>query len=248
MKVYLVNLDRHFERLAHMREQLRDVAFERVSAVDGALSPIRAEGLTRFEIACLESHRIAWRLFLQGPDAHACFLEDDIHLQPDFAALVADDSWVPAEAHAVKLDTYLQRVKLGRLRPAPGNRSVAPLYSRHQSGAAYILSRAGARRYLEPAAGPALPSDYLLFPRNPRRLGLILFQLTPAVAIQDHLRLANAGRRGFPTGIGEDRSRRPVGRRIVRECERLIEQAGDLREAIYLRFALRPVETTVRVG
>ena len=39
MKVYVINLDRHPERLAHMREQLSDVGFERVAAVDGASEP-----------------------------------------------------------------------------------------------------------------------------------------------------------------------------------------------------------------
>ncbi len=36
MKIYLINLDRHPERLAHMRKQLNGVAFERISAVDGS--------------------------------------------------------------------------------------------------------------------------------------------------------------------------------------------------------------------
>ncbi len=35
MKVYVINLDRHPDRLAHMRKQLGDIAFERVDAVDG---------------------------------------------------------------------------------------------------------------------------------------------------------------------------------------------------------------------
>ena len=39
MQVYVINLDRDRERLAHMREQLRGVAFTRVPAVDGTTKP-----------------------------------------------------------------------------------------------------------------------------------------------------------------------------------------------------------------
>ena len=78
-----------------------------------------------------------------------------------------------ADAHSVKLDTYLQKVELGERRSAIGERQIARLYSRHQSSAAYILTREGAARYLElTASASSLPADYALFPNHPRRLGL----------------------------------------------------------------------------
>ena len=89
MKIYLINLDRHPDRLAHMRKQLNGVAFERISAVDGSNDPPTTKGLSRFELACLESHKLAWRQFLNGPEGHACFLEDDLHVWPGFAALTS---------------------------------------------------------------------------------------------------------------------------------------------------------------
>ena len=122
MKIYLINLDRHPERLAHMRKQLNGVAFERISAVDGSNDPPTTKGLSRFELACLESHKLAWRQFLQGPEGCACFLEDDLHIWPGFAALTGNDSWMPSDAHSVKLDTYLQKVELGEKRVAIGER------------------------------------------------------------------------------------------------------------------------------
>ena len=82
MKIYLINLDRHADRLAHMRAQLSGIGFERMSAVDGSKNPPTAQGLSRFELACIESHRIAWREFLSGPADEACFLEDDLHIRP----------------------------------------------------------------------------------------------------------------------------------------------------------------------
>ena len=73
MKVYVLNLDRQPERLAHMRAQLSDVPFERIAAIEGANDAPSAKGLTRFELACLASHRAAWRQFLIGPDAITCW-------------------------------------------------------------------------------------------------------------------------------------------------------------------------------
>ncbi len=252
MQVAVINLDRDRDRLEHMREQLAGVPFTRAPAVDGTKTPETSKGLTRFELACLASHRNAWRLFLDTPDAHACFLEDDLHIRPGFAALVEDDAWVPPDAHIVKFDTYLQKVKLGARRTVLGERQVARLYSRHESSAAYVLSRAGAERYLALTARPTLPADYALFPKNARRLGLRIYQLTPAVAIQDHLLPAAEGGRTFATAMNAGGPARPRRRsfldKIVHEGVRLVGQASELRETIYLDMVLKPETTTVPVG
>jgi glycosyl transferase family 25 len=251
MRVYLINLDRHPDRLAHMRQQLRGIVFERIAAVDGDKITQTARTLSRFELACLESHRKVWRLFLESANERACVLEDDLHLWPDFEALIEDESWIPADAHCVKLDTYFQKVKLGERRPALRERQVAQLYTRHQSSAAYVLTRAGAERYLELTASSEAPADYALFPKHPRRLGLKVFQLTPAVAVQDHLLRAEDGGQVFPTAMagGGSQARRSAPlRRLWRETARLGGQAADLKEAIYLEAFLRPETTKVAVG
>jgi glycosyl transferase, family 25 len=253
MKIYLINLDRHPNRLAHMRHQLNEIAFERAPAVDGSNQPPTAKGLSRFELACLESHKVAWRLFLQGPASHACFLEDDLHIWPGFAGLTGSEAWIPADAHSVKLDTYLQAVELGERRAAMGGRELARLYSRHQSSAAYILSREGAARYLELTAGAALPADYSLFPTHPSRMGLRIYQLIPAIAIQDHLLRPDMGGRSFATAMaGPEASASPrrssALEKLGREGVRLASQAVGLGEWTYQKAILRLKTTTVGVG
>ena len=249
MRVFVINLDRHPERLAHMRRQLRGIAFERISAVDGTKSQQTQKGLTRFELACLASHQNGWRQFLNGAEEHACFLEDDLHIRPDFETLIGDEGWIPSDAHSVKLDTYLQRVKLGEARPAPRGREVARLYTRHESSAAYLLSRDGAKRYLELTATPMLPADYSLFPKNPRKLGLRIYQLTPAIAIQDHLLGTEDGGQTIVSAMARSRATRPPKlKKLSRETVRLVEQVADYKEAIYLATFLKPVTTTVALG
>jgi glycosyl transferase, family 25 len=247
MKIYLINLDRHHDRLAHMREQLDGVAFERISAVDGSTRPATIKGLTRFELACLESHRTAWRKFLASAESLACFLEDDVHVQPGFAALLSGTKWPPKDAHAVKLDTYFQKVRLGERRGASGGREIARLYSRHESAAAYILSRDGAGRYLELTESARQPADYAVFPNSPQRLGLSIYQLIPAIAIQDHL--LKDGKR-FATAMtktdGGSASRRSslIGK-LGRESARLASHVSGLGEWAYQKAFLRVETTTV---
>jgi GR25 family glycosyltransferase involved in LPS biosynthesis len=253
MKIYLINLDRDAARLAHMRDQLSGVAFERISAVDGSKLPATTKGLTRFELACLESHKTAWREFLNGPDGYACFLEDDLHIRPGLAALTASGSWVPSDAHSVKLDTYLQKVELGDKRLAIDGREIARLYSRHHSSAAYILTRSGAARYLELTASPSLPADYTLFPNHPSRLGLRIYQLCPAVSIQDHLLEVNHGGQAFATTMAAaDRyaKLRHTSKldKLGRESVRLAGQVAGLMERAYQKAFLRVETTTVDVG
>jgi glycosyl transferase family 25 len=249
MKVYVINLDRDEGRLAHMQRELAGVAFTRAPAVDGTKIPETRKGLTRFELACLASHRDVWRRLLDSADAAACVLEDDIHLEPGFAALVNDAAWVPPDAHSVKIDTYLQRVRLGERRPVPGGRAVAPLFTRHESSAAYVITRAGAERYLALTDPPTLPADYALFPKQARRLGLSIYQLVPAVAIQDHLIAAASGGGAIESAMHRSAEpRRSLAARLRREAARLAEQAVDTQDALYARAVLKAETTTVPVG
>ncbi len=253
MKIYLINLDRDQARLAHMRNQLNGVGFERISAVDGSNDLPTTKGLTRFELACLESHKTAWRQVLDSPEPHACFLEDDLHIWPGFASITGSGAWIPSDAHSVKLDTYLQKVELGDKRVAIDGREVARLYSRHQSSAAYILTREGAARYLELTANASLPADYALFPNHSWRLGLRVYQLCPAIAIQDHLLKEGQGRQAFATAMSAAEGSAMRGRssgfaKLGRESARLAGQVAGLMEWGYQKAFLRLKTTTVGVG
>jgi GR25 family glycosyltransferase involved in LPS biosynthesis len=203
MRAYFINLDREPERRAHMEQALLGLDCERVPAVDGRQRPATEKGLTRFELACLESHRDAWTRFLATPAPFASFLEDDVHLAPEFPAFLSSDDWIPADAHAVKLDTFFQPIMLGAKQPTLKDRELALLFTRHESCAAYILSRRGAEFFLRSTQAPELPVDYIVFPEDPAKADLKLYQLVPAVAIQDSLYLAHYEQGlNFATGIG----------------------------------------------
>ena len=141
MKVYLINLDRHPDRLAHMREQLNGIAFERIAAVDGRTSRRRRKASRASSWPA--SKAIGSPGVNSSPvrTTHACFLEDDLHIWPGFGALIGSEAWIPADAHSIKLDTYLQTVELGDKRAALGGRESPG--SIRATKAARLMSSAG---------------------------------------------------------------------------------------------------------
>ena len=147
----------------------------------------------------------------------------------------------------MKLDTYFQKVRLGERRGASGGREIARLYSRHESAAAYILSRDGARYYLGLTESASQPADYAVFPNSPRRLGLNIYQLVPAIAIQDHL--LKDGKR-FATAMTKTDGGAAAGRsslvgKLGRESARLASHFSSLGEWVYQKAFLRVETTTV---
>jgi glycosyl transferase family 25 len=193
LRVYVINLDRHAQRWARMQALLQGVDLERLAACDGTnfAGPLKRgkfpktfEDLTRFERACFASHALAWDALLASDASHACILEDDVVLSPDFSSFVASSAWIPASCDVVKLETFSKKVAIARHRVPCGNRSLARLYSDHLGAAGYIVSRRGAEKLRGHAARPTIPVDHLLFDVPCPIPGLQVLQLDPALCIQ----------------------------------------------------------------
>jgi glycosyl transferase family 25 len=194
MKIYCINLYRHPLRMERMRRYLQGLPFERIPAVDGktlrgperrdASRPMAADNLTRYELACIQSHRLAWSRFLADGGAYGCVLEDDVVLSPDFPKFVGDTSWIPSRCHLVKVETYCEKIMLSRTVFGAWDRVLTELHSLHRGCAAYILSRSGAEILLAETSKPGPPLDLVIFdPRLHLRHGP-LFQLVPALCVQ----------------------------------------------------------------
>ena len=104
-------------------------------------------------------------------------------------------------------------------------------------------------RYLELTESARQPADYAVFPNSPRRLRLNIYQLVPAVAIQDHL--LKDGKR-FATAMTKTDARAAAGRSSVvgklgREGARLAGQFANLGEWAFQKAFLRVETTTVEL-
>ncbi|MEY4917396.1 MAG: hypothetical protein RL616_1309 [Verrucomicrobiota bacterium] len=239
MKIYCINLDRHAQRMERMKVCLQYLPFERIAAVDGQTFagpdrrdksvPPTAETLTRFERACLASHRLAWTRLLADGDAFACVLEDDLVFSAEFSDFIHDPSWIPAGCNLVKLETFYETVVVSRETVAARNRTLAELRSLHNGSGAYLISRRGAELLLAATATLAQPVDVALFaPENFRPLGPAL-QLIPALCVQaQHV----AGEMAFAelkSSIqpGWMQKKKSVWQRVQKETLRPFQQLAD---------------------
>jgi glycosyl transferase, family 25 len=194
MQIFLINLDRHPMRLKRMEGLLQGLSFERIAAVDGKTidglekrvnpEPISRADLSRYEKACILSHRAAWLRFLAGLDRHCCILEDDVFISPDFPRFINDESWIPENGGLVKIETYDHRVFVSRKRIPCLNRSAAQLHSTHFGTGAYILSRRRASILLDETCDPDRALDCLLFDETAIQKRSPIYQLLPALCIQ----------------------------------------------------------------
>jgi len=177
-----------------MQRCLQGLAFERVPAVDGKRldgqeyrdesRPVGADNMTRYELACVQSHRLAWSRFLAEGGVYGCVLEDDLILSPNFPRFVSDASWISAGCNLVKIETYCEKVMLSRATVGAWDRQLTELRSLHQGSGAYTLSRRGAEMLLAETARPSLPLDLLMFGADVLQQRGPLHQLFPALCVQ----------------------------------------------------------------
>jgi len=205
MEVYVINLDSCLERWDRIRALLAptDLRLHRVPAVDGRRlhertrpAPLRVGAipaerglLSRFEIACVLSHRRVWRRFLRSQASHCLVLEDDVYLGDRFAEFLTDAALLSAPYDLLKLETYRERTLLGA-GPAMeiAARWILPLQAMHRGSAGYVVTRNAAERLLRLSAGAPLKLDHVLFNADRiRRCGLRplrIGQVVPGLVIQ----------------------------------------------------------------
>jgi glycosyl transferase family 25 len=177
-----------------MSSLLEGLEVKRIPAVDGAnldgpekhdwSRPWCYEALSRYERACILSHRAACQEFLAGTDPYCCIFEDDVFISPDFRSFINDPTWIPAGCHVMKLETCLHESFYSRRSIPCRNRRAAVPRSLHFGSAAYIISRQGAQILLDETLKPDRAIDRILF--EPRGLKLLhpVYQLFPALCVQ----------------------------------------------------------------
>ena len=235
--IYYINLDRVPERRTFMEGQFsaQGCTATRIPAVDAFdLTPPReyapASWLERWslsisEIACFESHRIAWRAIRDGSAPCGVILKDDAILSAQFSTTLERLAKITRPFDVIKLDGANQFLRFGPEIETGGIR----LRTIHQcvtSAAAYLLSKEGAAK-LEARASRYCDhlDDFIFTPRD----DWTLLQLEPAVAVQGMFIRDEAGNRSEKIGESERTSdtrinlsadRGPVKYRLLKELRR----------------------------
>jgi glycosyl transferase family 25 len=240
MKIYVINLDRHEQRLAHMRGALKGLDFVRIAAVEGADTVCflhERDGdapkyLSRFEKACLLSHRKALETFLAGADHYGCFFEDDVFVSRDFPEFVRDETWIPRDAHLIKIETLKRPVVLGEAAIPCRNRSLTPLLSPHLGSAGYIFSRSGAQAFLARTANPVRTIDYAMFGAEAILNTAGIYQVVPALCIQSRFAKTRPSFAEINSSI-QFRRRKPLVAKLKAEITRPFRQIKNLVQSLF---------------
>ncbi len=235
--IYYINLDRVPERRTFMDDQFaaQGLRAERISAVDAFDNPQPAEycpagwlsrwSLTTSEVACFESHRVAWRAVRDGEAPFGVIMEDDAILSAGFGDALASLSEAGRLADVIKLDGANQPRRLGPVVDM-GGVSLRPLIQTIGSAAAYALSRESAARLEKRAARYCDHLDDFIF--TPSRDWRPM-QMTPAVAVQgmfiedeasDRADSVDNSERTSDTRINADDGRGPPLYRLSKELKR----------------------------
>lgn len=218
MKNCVISLPSAADRRQHIAEQFgrEQVAFEFFDAITPDQAFIRAEqlglvcdpqGLTQGEFACLISHVCLWQQMIQQDLPYIAIFEDDIHLGQAARQYLIDTSWIDKTMNIIKLEFFSKRVlmKGQPISTMDEKRQLQQLLGANYGCAGYILSRAGAQSLLDFLSRyPSLiPIDHIVF-RDYSRLGEYpVYQLNPALCIQDNM--LNGGHQRFPSALVADR-------------------------------------------
>jgi glycosyl transferase family 25 len=260
---FVINLDRASERRAFMERHCGARGFEvrRVAAIDSrALPPAeidrhrlragKARPLSDDEVACFESHKKAWRSFLDGGEPWALVLEDDVYLAADAAAQTARLAETGV-APIVKLNAYVRGIAV-TARPLwqeDGLRLFAPA-QKTIDGSAYLISRAAAAAALARFDRYAEALDLALFdPGN----GIGVAQVAPALAVQQKYArfpfldgaaqesALDGGRAGVRSVARRERGRRSPAAVVAAEAGRFFRRRVQPR-LLWLTNRFRPPE------
>ena len=215
-------------------EQLR---YDSISLDHRVLSPR--------ELGCLMSHLEVWRRIVAAGDPWSFVAEDDLHISKAASQFLAGSGWIPSGIDIVKAETFLDPVTLSNQDiNAPGGRTLKGLRSFHAGSAGYFISKDAAKVLLAFAEIHCEPADHFIFwPSGPRKHGLRIAQLDPAICVQDFLLDTGSRKVGFESTMIEERARfwnsDPRSRklrgvaRIPRELRRVaVQMANTLRASM----------------
>lgn len=183
-------------------KQMSEQEIERLRSLSSGVN-----SMSPAEIACLQSHRKAWQMVVDGDDDWGFVAEDDIHLSVDAPGFLNSDRWIPSGADLVKAETDLKRHELSfRTWGEPMGHELRRLKSAHVGSGGYFVSKPAARKLIAYTEAHCEPVDVILFsPVGGLLRELTALQLSPAICVQD-VWIAAAETGGvLSSGIAADR-------------------------------------------
>lgn len=149
---------------------------------------INAELLSQSELACLISHIELWKKIVNEKIPYTAIFEDDIFLGENAKKIFNQNDWLESDWDIIKVEYFYEKVVLkGDGKDLKNNdRKIHVLNGPNLGAAGYILSFNGAKMCLEYVLNhTAQPVDHLIFDKGILDQSLKVYQLNPAICIQE---------------------------------------------------------------
>uniref|UniRef100_A5WE45 Glycosyl transferase, family 25 n=1 Tax=Psychrobacter sp. (strain PRwf-1) TaxID=349106 RepID=A5WE45_PSYWF len=193
---------------------------------------VSSANLTPGEVACMMSHVALWEKIINEDLEYATIFEDDIYLGEDSSALLNRTDWIKPDWHIIKIEAFAKKTYLANKthEVLANKRHVTQLKGKNLGTAGYILSKQGAKIYLDYLKRHALlPLDRVMFDDFVHQGAEPVQQLVPALCIQEMLLHKNNP--ALPSALLKERQDRMKAEKkkglakVNKEASRLITQA-----------------------
>ncbi|MFB2538691.1 MULTISPECIES: glycosyltransferase family 25 protein [unclassified Acinetobacter] len=199
MKNYVISLATATERRRHIIQEFgqQGIDFEFFDAVTPTDTPSIGEQLgidlqnnqrlSVGEKACFLSHVSLWQKMLDDDIEYMAIFEDDVYLGEKADKFLHDDTWLSdITFDIIKLETFFEKVALGKSIATSLDRKLRSLNSPHMGAGGYLISTTGASKlmgYLTTlSADKFVPIDHIIFEILKKPLNI--YQVVPALCVQ----------------------------------------------------------------
>lgn len=243
MKKIVISLSSAIDRRQHIQSEFdkHNIDYEFFDALtpDIAIPYTQTLGLdlssthlTQGEIACMMSHVAVWEKIINEDLDYATIFEDDIYLGEDAEKLLNSTDWIHPDWHIIKIEAFAKKTYLANKthEVLANKRHVTQLKGKNLGTAGYILSKKGARIYLDYIKSQILvPLDIMMFDTFIHQGSEPVQQLVPALCIQEMLLHKNNS--SLPSALLKERKDRMKAEKkkglakVNKEASRLLTQA-----------------------
>lgn len=243
MKKFVISLTSATDRRQHIQSEFNkhQVDYEFFDALTPDIANpyanklglnLSTANLTAGEVACMMSHVALWEKIINEDLDYATIFEDDIYLGEDSAALLNSTDWIKPDWHIIKIEAFAKKTYLANKthEVLANKRHVTQLKGKNLGTAGYILSKQGAKVYLDYLKSHALlPLDRVMFDDFIHQGSEPVQQLVPALCIQEMLLHKNNP--SLPSALLKERKDRMKAEKkkglakVNKEASRLLTQA-----------------------
>lgn len=162
------------------------------------------------ETSCLLSHLYLWKKVIDDNLDYITIYEDDIHLGEKSNIFLTTYEWIPKDCEIIKLESFYKTIYIENksTKKLSNGRNLVALKDKHLGCGGYIISKRSAIKLLEFVKNynEVLPVDHYIFNFFLLKNDIKIYQMTPALCIQDHKLKSNSKK--FSSYLSEDRKMR----------------------------------------